>query len=870
MVCSSGITGLDKVIHNLKLGDNVVWQVDDINSYRYFVEPFVTEALKQKKNLVYIRFAKHPALISSKLKIKTYKLDPTVGFEAFSKEVHEIITKEGEGAFYIFDSLSDLQSAWATDLMIGNFFLVTCPYLFKLNTIAYFAILRHNHAYRTIARIRETTQLLLDLYHYEDKYYIHPLKVWQRYSPTMFLPHLKTADELLPITNSVDAAKLFAYIQSSGVESAQRNLDYWDKIFARAERLLGEKGKDADKQAMLEQLCRIMLTREERMLKLALANFTLIDLLNIKARMIGTGYIGGKALGMLLARKILINTLPAGRQEKDGGWDDFLEPHDSFYIGSDVFYTYIVENGWWKLWLEQKSQEGYLAKAAELKDKMLEGQFPDEIQEQFQQMIEYFGQSPIIVRSSSLLEDSFGNAFAGKYESVFNVNQGDPEARYKNFVTDVHRVFASTMSEEALNYRLQRGLSQHDEQMSLLVQRVSGARHKQYFFPFIGGVGVSYNTFVWQKELDPKAGLLRLVFGLGTRAVNRVEGDYPRVVALDKPLASSYARLSDRAKYSQHEIDLLNISSNELETVPTTKLLAEEPELDLSLIASPDTEAQKKMSELGLPGKAEILTFDGLLSQTDFAPKMKRLLAILEEKYQYPVDVEFTVNFTSEAKMQVNLVQCRPLQAKGLGGAVSLPKKIDSRQVIFAAEGNFMGGNVIQEINKIIYVDPDLYSNLLMSEKFEVARIIGRINKTLVSQRDSALLIGPGRWGTRDPSLGVPVSFAEINNIKALVEVDDPVHGFTPELSFGSHFFLDLVEAGIFYVALFVGKEGTLFNQKFIFDHKNLLLSVVPEATKYQQVVKMIDFGREPLKLLSDITTQKVGLFIKVGIGTCD
>jgi hypothetical protein len=462
--------------------------------------------------------------------------------------------------------------------MIGNFFVVTCPYLFKLDTIAYFAIYRDNHSFKTIARIRETTQLLLDVYNFEDKYYVQPLKVWNRYSPTMFLPHVKEGEEFFPITSSLDTTRLFSYMSKKGAESASRNLDYWDKLFMTA----GEK--------MVEHLEKIMLGRETRMLSLIKKHLTLEDILNIKARMIGTGYIGGKALGMLLSRKIL-------SEDKSFDWQKILEPHDSFYIGSDVFYSYIVENGWWELWLEQKTEKGYFKEASELREKLLNGKFPHEIKEQFRQLIEYFGQSPIIVRSSSLLEDAFGNAFAGKYESIFIVNQGSPEERYQKFEDTVRRVFASTMNDEALNYRLQRGLGQADEQMALLVQRVSGAHGRHYFFPFIAGVGLSYNTFVWHKDMDEKAGMLRMVFGLGTRAVNRVEGDYPRIVALDAPLKRPYVGMEKFKRFSQHDVDVLNIDANDLHTISLSKLIVDEPEVDLSLIGIRDLEAEEKLKE---------------------------------------------------------------------------------------------------------------------------------------------------------------------------------------------------------------------------------------------------------------------------------
>src|SRR4030043_1516372 len=209
---STGLKGLDEVLNHLRKGDNVVWQVDSIDDFRSFVTPFITTAVQNDKKVVYMRFANHPPLVEDNPDVKTYTLDAGKGFEKFSTDSHSIISKEGKGVYYVFDCLSDLLSAWATDLMIGNFFMVTCPYLLELDTIAYFAILRNYHSFQTVARIRETTQLLLDVYDFEDSFYVHPLKVWNRYSPMMFLPHLQEGEDFLPITSSVDVSRVLSHI----------------------------------------------------------------------------------------------------------------------------------------------------------------------------------------------------------------------------------------------------------------------------------------------------------------------------------------------------------------------------------------------------------------------------------------------------------------------------------------------------------------------------------------------------------------------------------------------------------------------------------------------------------------------------------
>ena len=853
---STGIESLDAVLTGLQKGDNVVWQVDSIDDFAAFVTPYVERARCQERQMVYMRFADHAPLVQPGDGVNIHHLDATSGFESFTTQIHAIIAEEGKEAYYVFDCLSFLLDAWATDLMIGNFFMVTCPYLFELDTIAYFALLRDRHSFRTIARIRETTQLLLDLYNVEGKHCLHPLKVWKRYSPTMFLPHLQHDGTFVPITSSVDATKLLAYISERGLKPAERAIDYWDGLFQRAAEL-SQFPKAAEKagRETLDRLCRIMIGRDKRMLSLAKKHFILADLCAIKGRLIGTGFIGGKAVGMLLANKII--------SEDASGLSRHIEPHDSFYVGSDVFYTYLVENGGWKLRVEQKTKEGYFKVAPELRDILLNGRFPDQIREQFQEMIEYFGQSPIIVRSSSLLEDAFGNAFAGKYESIFCVNQGSPEERYKNFENAVRTVYASTMSADALTYRLQRGLDRQDEQMALLVQRVSGSYRNSYFFPDLAGVGMSYNTFVWKPDLDPTAGMLRLVFGLGTRAVNRVEDDYPRVIALDQPLVRPVSGMGDVRKYSQHRVDLLDIQQNALETIPFRQLVAERPDIKLDLVAVRDHQLARQARQLAPKGQGAgdtdywLLTFEKLLTQTPFIEIMQQILSTLESHYEYPVDIEFTVNFTQDQKPFVNLLQCRPLQTKGEQAHVEMPAKPDPEKILFKCDGYFMGGSIRHDIKKIIYVEPQGYIDLPLSGKYDIARLVGELNRQITDKEtEPTIFLGPGRWGTTTPSLGIPVGFHEISNATVLAEIAYEGGNLMPELSFGTHFFQDLVEGDIFYIALFPGKPGAVFNKAKLDQMPNRLTDVLPDSAKYAHIVKLLE-PDERLRILSDVTSQK-------------
>ncbi|HRW13092.1 MAG TPA: PEP/pyruvate-binding domain-containing protein [Syntrophomonas sp.] len=749
--------------------------------------------------------------------------------------------------------------------MIGNFFRVTCPYLFKLNTIAYFALIKNRNAYATIARVRETTQLLLDLFRSGDHTYIHPLKVWNRYSPTMFLPHIQQGERFVPITSSTATAQYFSRFQLQGPGNVERKIDYWDRIFLAARELMEENDRQSAEYeqrsaTMVDRLCRMVLGRDEYLLQLARQYFVLEDLLEIRNRLVGSGYIGGKAVGMLLARKIL-------ESEDKIKWSDFLEPHDSFYIGSDVYYTYLVENQCWELRQQQKTPENYFALAGPLREKIISGFMPEVIIEQFQQMLDYFGQSPIIVRSSSLLEDGFGNAFAGKYESIFCINQGDPQHRYQQFEKAVKSIYASTMNEDALAYRLQRGMADSDEQMALLVQRVSGSLHDRFFFPDLAGVAMSCNPYPWHEGMDSRAGMVRLVLGLGTRAVDRVDDDYPCLAALDKPTLRPHSDPEEMSRFSQHRVDLLDLRKNEWCSENLAELFPLLNELNWwKKAASPDYRTMKKLRDWGrtIPD-LWTLDFNGLL-KGEFPVILRSMLQTLEEAYAYPVDTEFTVNFDVDGRMHINLLQCRPLQTNKSQDSRQYSFAIDQNRLLFSTWRNTMGGSVQKKIDRIIFVQPEAYIALSIHDKYRVARLVGRLNRLFDAREEHPyMLMGPGRWGSSTPSLGVPVSFAEICHASVLVEVAREEDGLMPELSFGTHFFQDLVETRIFYVALFPGREKIMFHPALLAAYRNEFADWLPEYAIWEEVIKVYDISAagQELWLDAEIKSQQTHCFFR-------
>jgi hypothetical protein len=843
---STGLPELDRVLKGVLPGDNIVWQVDAIGDYMAIVAPFCQAGLESGRKVIYFRFASHPPVVGRDSGAEVHELDPAGGFETFIARIHAVIENAGRGALYIFDCMSELAADWYSDSMLGNFFTLTCPYLYDLETVAYFALFRNYHSSRAIRPITETTQLFLELYRHAGTLYVHPLKVQLRYSPTMNMLHVWEGDEFKPVTSSVLISSILASVNWSDLNSDARP-GYWERTFLEAQgvqdAMKAGRCPPPREQATFHHLCRMAVSRDPGMLKLVARYLTLEDVLSIWRRMIGSGLIGGKTVGMLVARNILKRRSPR--------FAELLEEHDSFYVGSDVFYTYLVGNGVWWLRQKQRHPQTFLEGAVQARQRILMGQFPDYILEQFEQMLDYFGQSPIIVRSSSLLEDNFGNSFAGKYESVFCPNQGPRERRLEDFLSAVRTIYASTMSEKALRYREQRGLLDHDEQMALLVMRVSGAMHGRYYYPHAAGVGFSFNPYVWHETIDPKAGVLRLVFGLGTRAVDRSDDDYTRLVALNAPQRRPESNFEEVRQYAQRRVDYLDLQANRLMSGHFLDVIAESSDVPVEMFASADESAGVDAQD---PRKTWVPTFDNLLTTTDFVKDMREILHVLQEAYEYPVDVEFTLNFVDDRSYKIHVVQCRPLPVKGIEAPRPSAAMVSKADTLIEANGAVIGHSRHIRIDRFVYVAPSAYRGLVLQDRYEVARLIGRINHAEAPGAGCTMLLGPGRWGTSDPFLGIPVAFAEISRASVLCEIVAMHEHLVPDVSLGTHFLNEVVETDMLYLALFPQRGHNYLSTEWFESSPNRLLEVVPKAGKWADAVRVID--------VTDASGENTGIFL--------
>ncbi|MHA1728727.1 MAG: PEP/pyruvate-binding domain-containing protein [Promethearchaeota archaeon] len=873
----TGISALDETLQCILPGDNIVFQVDSINDYIHFVHAFCRKVNIDKKKLIYLRFAQHVNLLPDDVTAKVFVLNPELGFEHFISQIIEIIEEFGVGACYIFDSLSDLAADWYSDPMLSNFFMLICPYLNDFKTVAYFALLRHYHDPQIFTDIHNTAQIVLDVYRNKEEIYIRPIKVLDRFSPTIFMLH-KWEDssdihgKFYPVKESAIIAEVLSSKHYQWLDLSTEYDDAWHLSFKKAEETLQGLISGAitlkEAEPFKNRLLRSAIVQDDLMLILAMQYFDLEELLTIRKRMIGTGFIGGKSVGMLLSRSIL--------KKKNPKWTDKLEIQDSFYIGSCVYYTFLVKNGCW--WMRRKlsNPATFLKGVEEARQKILEGTFSPDIIQQFKDMLNYFGQSPIIVRSSSLQEDSYGHAFAGKYESIFLANQGTQEERLNHFLAAIRTVYASTISEDALNYRKIRGLLEKDEQMALLVQRVSGSKYGRYFFPQIAGVGYSFNPYVWNKKINPKSGFLRLVFGIGTRAVNRIDDDYTRLIALNVPTMRPETNQEDIRRYSQWKVDVLDLENNKFITHSFKKIVEEFKqsekskefkEMHVDLYASRDLKLEERATKLNKEASSLVLTFKKLISDTQFITDMREMLKILENAYVIPVDIEFTANFLENGQYKINLLQCRPYQLKKERSKIksSVDEITDSGDqsviVILQTGGPIIGNSIAMTISTIIYVEPSQYGNMPLRDKFSIARLIGKINQlNVLTDKDGILLIGPGRWGSSSAHLGVPVNYAEINNFSGLCEIAKLHDGINPDFSLGTHFFNNIVELELFYFTIHPKRKNDIIKWEFFEKSPNLLGKLIPDAKKWEHVVKIIQADKnnnQTFNIILNSLTQK-------------
>ena len=551
------------------------------------------------------------------------------------------------------------------------------------------------------------------------------------------------------------------------------------------------------------------------------------------------GKLGGKSAGLFLAKKIIDKYAPSGSLLQQ------IKLPKTWFVTSDWILHFVHHNeledvlNWKYLEIEQIRQE-YPHLVALFKS----SSFPSELAKGLSLALDDLGDRPIIVRSSSLLEDRAGSAFSGKYKSLFLGNRGTKEARLAALMDAVAEVYASIFGPDPTEYRSERGLLDVHEEMGILVQEVVGQEVDKYFFPACSGVAFSNNEFRWSARISRSDGLIRMVPGLGTRAVDRVVDDYPVLVAPGQPMLRANVTVDEILKYSPRRMDVINLETNSFETVEVKEILrtcgALYPQIRQLVSLVDHDRVEQPVGPMPDLGKTDaVFTFEGLIRKTPFVSYVRELLALLQARLGCPVDIEFAYDGND-----FYLLQCRPQSYGGDAVPVAIPQDVPADRLIFSAN-RYVSNGKVPEITHIVYVDPEAYGHLPDQNAMrDVGRAVGRLNKLLPKRQ--FILIGPGRWGSRgDIKLGVPVTYSDINNSAMLIEVARQKGNYLPDLSFGTHFFQDLVEASIRYLPLYPDDQGTVFQENFLRNSRSVLDELLPEFSRLSDTLRVIDVAKE-------------------------
>ncbi len=546
------------------------------------------------------------------------------------------------------------------------------------------------------------------------------------------------------------------------------------------------------------------------------------------------GKLGGKSAGLFLANHILKKT------KTDSGILQAIKTPKTWHITSDGIINFIFYNNLEEV-LEQKYKDIDQVRweYAHIIQVFKNSHFPPEIIKGLSLALDEFGDSPLIVRSSSLLEDRLGSAFAGKYKSLFLANQGTKQQRLDALMDAIAEVYASTFGPDPIEYRSERGLLDFHEEMGIMIQEVVGTRIGHYYLPAYSGVAFSKNEFRWSPRIKRDDGLIRLVPGLGTRAVDRLSDDYPVLIAPGQPGLRANVTYEETMRYAPKKVDLINLETNTFETISLDELIRrfgdQIPQIS-KIVSICEDSRLKRPSDFDIdPEKLMVVTFDGLVSRTSFIDKIQAILKVLQEKLNTPVDIEFASDGDS-----FYLLQCRPQSYSKSDAPAPIPKDVEHKKIIFSAK-RFVSNGKVPDITHIVYVDPRRYNELASLEELnQVGKVVGKLNSILPKRQ--FILMGPGRWGSRgDIKLGVNVGYSEINNTAVLIEIARKKGNYIPDLSFGTHFFQDLVEGGIRYLPLYPDDDDITFNEWFLTHSENMLPHLMPDYEHLAETIHVID-----------------------------
>lgn len=504
---------------------------------------------------------------------------------------------------------------------------------------------------------------------------------------------------------------------------------------------------------------------------------------------IGTGSIGGKARGLAIMRDRLTAHFAENSVPRVS-----VDVPALTVLTTDVFDEFIEHNNLREIAFSDEHDD-HIAQAFQ------RAELPPQVVGDLRALIAQV-HTPLAVRSSSHLEDAMYQPFASVYTTkMIPNNQFDTDTRFRRLAEAVKFVYASTFFGNAKNYMLATEYTADDEHMAVVIQEIVGHRHNDRYYPHISGVARSYNFYPTGNS-HPEDGVVELALGLGKSIVDdgRAWTFSPRFPSANPP----YNSLRDLLKHSQTQFWAVNMGPpppydpiRETEYLQRFTLHNAEADGVLPLLASTYDAANDRIDPGCGANGPRILTFAPILQLNDIPlnEAITRMLRVCEDTLGVPVEIEFAVTIERQRTARLGFLQVRPMVVSS--ETIDLESwELDDASNVVASE-SVLGNGSLDEVQDILYVKPQTFSAM---RSRVVALEIEQLNRAILQAGRPYLLIGFGRWGSTDPSLGIPVNFGQISGAKVIVESTLPDMLVT--LSQGSHFFHNITSFRILYFSV--------------------------------------------------------------------
>ena len=505
---------------------------------------------------------------------------------------------------------------------------------------------------------------------------------------------------------------------------------------------------------------------------------------------VGKGSLGGKARGLaFISTQLKENP----RLQKKFENVDIQVPK-SLVLSTDGFDAFITENNLKELATEDMSDE-------EITRRFLGAHFPESLLADLELFVRQ-ARYPLAVRSSSLLEDAQFQPFAGIYKTyMLPNNHRDRSVRLERLIMAIKLVYASTYFQTPKAYARSTLHRMEDEKMAVAIQQLTGMAYGDYFYPAISGVAQSYN-FYPIAHLKPEEGIAHIAFGLGKTVVEggtslRFSPRYPQFLP-------QFSAVDDILKNSQRLFYALQMKdfpedfgANEDATLAKLDIDEVSDHPTLKHLASTYSQQEHRIRDGAQDGGYLVLTFANILKYHSF-PLADILVDVLEigrKGMGCPVEIEFAVNLPREPDQRpaFDLLQVRPMGMNQDHMDVDIHDEDIAAAVCYSTMA--LGNGRSEEIGDVVFVNPDTFDPACTPD---IATEIGQMNKELTRQNRKYLLVGPGRWGSADRWLGIPVSWHDISGVGAMIETT--TENFRADPSQGSHFFHNITSLGISYL----------------------------------------------------------------------